>query len=143
MFSTINSLQKAIVEKLRSDEVLSRFRIVKEECLRTNNINIVGNTTSIVVKIPFPLSASSAFSNFNFSQIAISIEINTPRHNTSNTHSPISLAEHISKKLHSWQANTDVGQCTICINPQNPWQEYVIDEQVFSLSLNFISQSIA
>ncbi len=143
MQSTINALQDAVVEKLLTCRELNKYRILKEECLNANEPSISGNTSTIVVKIPFPTTASSAYGNFNFSQIAISIEINSPRLSAGNIYSPLVIAEYISKTLHSWQATTSYGQCSLCINPQSPWQEYIVDSQNFSLTINFISQTIA
>ncbi|MFI3290563.1 MAG: hypothetical protein R3Y46_01640 [Opitutales bacterium] len=143
MSSSLIALQDVIVEKLLTCPELNKFRILKEECLNANDSTICGNTTSIVVKIPFPNTASSAYGNFNFSQIAISIEINSPRLSAGNIYSPLEIAEHISKTLHSWQATSAYGQCTLSINPQSPWSEYLVDAQNFSLSINFISQIIA
>lgn len=143
MPSSLNALQDAIVEKLLIYPELNKFRILKENSLNANDSTISANTTSIVVKIPFPTTASSAYGNFNFSQIAISIEINSPRLSAGNIYSPLEIAEFISKTLHSWQATSSYGQSTLSINPQSPWSEYIVDAQNFSLTINFISQIIA
>lgn len=142
MTGCIDSLQKSIVEILRTCPELSRVGIFRENALRDLECKFSSQGMGIVVKIPRPIEASKYAAGPAFSKISFSVSINVDRHSSLQTYSPTFIAELVSKKLHNASASISTGYGKILLDSANPWQSYKADSQSFEITLNFNTQSL-